>query len=324
MRKHLFTIIKIAISGFIMYVLFSNMDMVKFKDTIFSINPIALVAAVVLLLCVQVVSTLRWSIILSKDAKVPFRTLISIYLIGMFFNNFLPTIVGGDVLKGYYLYKASGKGGLAAASVFLDRYAGVSALMTIALIAIILGHSLLEGTRVVEFLLIIIASYVCASLILWVDLFHSWFMKIMAKIHFYGINQKIEALYQVLMSYKGERSIISRAFVCSLFIQSTVMFIYFLFGWGLGIDISIGYYFIFVPIATVVSMLPISLAGLGVREGVFVYLFSTAGVPKEQAIGVSLLFFFITVLVSLAGGVLYVKMGGKKGAEEAGGAAAKG
>ncbi len=316
MKKHLFTIIKIGISVTIMIILFRGMDLNAFKETILSMDKRFFFASIAMLICIQFISILRWSIILKKDADIPYLKLMGIYLVGMFFNNFLPTIVGGDVIKGYYLYKASGKGGLAVASVFLDRYTGLGALMIIAFVAVVTGQSLLVGIGISSVLLFIIAGFFSASLVIWVDLLHRWAMNIMARIHFYGINEKIDKFYTVLMSYKSSPGIILKAFLCSFFVQGGVIVIYFMLGRGLGIDIPITYFFVFVPLATVISMLPLSLAGLGVREGVFVYTFTKVGVAQEEALGLSLLFFFVTVMVSLVGGVIYVRLGGKKEMEE--------
>jgi hypothetical protein len=83
-------------------------------------------------------------------------------------------------------------------------------------------------------------------------------------------------------------------------------------GNAIGMTVPVGYYFLFVPLATVIGMLPISLAGLGVREGAFVALFVTAGASKEQALALSLVWFAVTVMVSLIGGVEYIRLGGKK------------
>ncbi|MEE9543049.1 MAG: lysylphosphatidylglycerol synthase domain-containing protein, partial [Thermodesulfobacteriota bacterium] len=63
---------------------------------------------------------------------------------------------------------------------------------------------------------------------------------------------------------------------------------------------------------TVASMVPISLAGLGVREGIFIYLFTKIGTSQEEALSLSLLFFFATLIISIIGGIEYVRIGGKK------------
>ena len=218
----------------------------------------------------------------------------------MFFNNFLPTLVGGDLIKTYYLYKHTGKGSVALASIFLDRYAGFTALIFNTIIALIFGHFLLEGTGLMGFFAVLVAGFITASLVIWVDFMHRWAMSIMSKVHMYGINDKIDDFYKVLMGYKGHMMGFYKAFGLSILVQGGVVVAYFVLGWGIGMNVPIGYFFLFVPLATVASMVPISLAGLGVREGIFIFLFTKAGAAQEEALTLSLLFFFVTLVVSIA------------------------
>lgn len=315
MKKNFFVLLKIAISLGILYFLFRGMDLDAFLETISRIKPISIVAAVILILVIQCISTLRWKILLKKDFDVPYLKLLSMYLIGMFFNNFLPTLVGGDLIKTYYLYKQTGKGSVALASIFLDRYAGLTALIFNTIIAMIFGHFLLEGTGLIGFFLIMVGGFIFASLIIWVDFMHRWAMSIMSKIHMYGINHKIDEFYKVLMGYKGHMLGFYKAFGLSILVQAGVVIAYFILAWGIGMKVSIGYFFLFVPLATVASMVPISLAGLGVREGIFIFLFTKAGAAQEEALSISLLFFFVTLLISVLGGIQYVRIGGKKAME---------
>ncbi len=230
----------------------------------------------------------------------------------MFFNNFLPTMVGGDVIKGYYLYKKSKRGDVSVTSIFMDRYSGFTALIFLTTVSVIIGYPLIKGTTLPGFFVLLIGGYVGASLIIWVGALHSWAMNIMARIHFYGINKKIDSLYKALMGYKSHPGILIRVFCYSLLIQSGVMVGYWLLGVGLGMELSVIYFFLFIPLATVISMLPVSLAGLGIREGAFVYLFTRVGATPEEALTLSLMWFAIMVIVSVAGGVEYVRTGGRK------------
>lgn len=317
MKNILSVLVKVCISGGILFFLFRNIDLKLFWETASSANPLALIAVAVIIFGTQVVSTFRWQAILRKDIFVPYPKLLGIYLVGMFFNNFLPTMVGGDVIKGYYLYKSTRRGDLSLASIFLDRYSGFTALMSITTISVVAAWPMLTDTGLAPVFVLLIGAFVGASLIIWVGPLHNWAMAIFAKIHFYGINKKIDTTYRVLMSYKSHRGILLTIFLCSLFVQTSVIIGFFILGRGIGIDLGLGYYFLFVPLATVVSMVPISLAGLGLREGALVYLFTLVGSTGEQALTLSLIWFAVMVLVSVVGGIEYVRMGGKKDLERA-------
>ena len=316
MRAALSTIIKVCISVAIMYLLLRSQDLDKLWQTFASVNPFAVVFVAVLFLCTQSISTFRWSVILKKDVEISYFRLLSIYFVGMFFNNFLPTMVGGDLVKGYYLYKYSKKGDIALASIFMDRYSGFAALMCITALALIPGYALIKGTALPGFFIFLIGGFFAMSLVIWVGPLHSWAMRILDRIHFYGINKKIDTFYKVLMGYKRHPDILVKIFGCSALVQGGIIIGYYVLGSGLGIDVPLGYYFLFIPLTTAISMLPISLSGLGIREGAFVYLFAMVGATKEQAIALSLLWFATCALVSMIGGVEYVRMGGRKAVRE--------
>ncbi len=311
MKNLLLTAAKFLISGAILFVLFKSIDTAELYDTAASVNPLSVIFVALLFATVQAISTYRWGSILAKDVKLPYRRLLSIYYIGMFFNNFMPTMVGGDIIKGYYLYKETGRGDISLASIFMDRYSGFSALIIMTTIALILGWSLLEGTGLHGFLVLLILGYTGISLILWVEYLHRWAMRALARIHFYGINRRIEEVYTMLMSYRSHRGILLRIFICSAIVQPAIIIGYYVLSRGLGMTVPLGYFFLFVPLATVVSMLPVSLAGLGIREGAFVFLFAKAGASKEEALTLSLMWFIIMATVSLVGGVEYLRMGGR-------------
>ncbi len=309
-KKILTTLVKFFVSGGILYFLFSHMDMKLFFHDLRNVSPYVIIFVAVFFICLQAVSAYRWSIILHKDVDVPYRKLLAIYFIGMFFNNFLPTMVGGDIIKGLYLYKESKKGGVSVASIFMDRYSGFSALIIITSITLIMGFSLIKDTSLPGFFFLLVGGYTAASLIIWVGPLHSWAMRILARIHFYGINKKIDALYTTLMGYKGHKDILVKILLISFAVQAGVIVGYYIVARNLGIDVRLAYFFFFIPLATVFSMVPISVGGLGLREGAFVYLFTMVGATKEQAISLSLIWFAVMVVVSMIGGVAFIKMGG--------------
>jgi hypothetical protein len=317
MRKAALTLFKIALSTVLLYLLFSQVDAGSFWRTLSGVLPWTVLLAMGLFFFTQCVSTLRWRIVLSKDVDVPYNKLFSIYFIGMFFNNFLPTIVGGDVVKGYYLYKATGKGGASVASVFMDRYSGLTALVTITAVALVLGYSRISAIDddgiIIPAFAAFITVFVAASAFIWINALHGWVVRLLMKVHLMGVNKKIESLYSVFIGYKGYGGLLVKAFSLGLVVQFFVIIGYVAIGYGIGIDLHIGLYFLFVPLATVISMIPITFAGLGVREGVFVYLFTKAGASVEEALGLSLLYFVLMATVSLIGGVEYIRSGGAKG-----------
>lgn len=314
-KRRLTTLLKVGLSVLILYVLFSRVDLLSFWETVSSVSPQVVAFGVLAFFLTQCVTTVRWSILLGCDVEVPYRNIFSIYFVGMFFNNFLPTLVGGDLVKGYYLYKKTGRGDVSFASVLMDRYTGFTALITITTVALVIGYgslSAIGGEGLVWAFVVFIGAFVGGSLFMWVNTLHGWLVGLLLKIHFLSLNKKIDTFYKVLMGYKNHGPRLFKAYLLSFLVQGGVILGYIIVGSGMGMEVHPGYYFLFIPLATAVSMAPISLSGLGVREGAFVFLFTKAGATVEQALGLSLLWFAIMVFVSLIGGVEYLRMGGGK------------
>ena len=311
-KNSLITVLKLFISLALLYFLFSKINISALWDRIRLINPSIVVLGASIFIGVQCVSTYRWWVILEKDIDISYRNLLSVYFIGMFFNNFLPTVVGGDVVKGYYLYKVSGKGGASLASIFMDRYSGFTALIFIVLAALFLGYPLIKDTGLPLFLTLLVGMYLVASLVIWVDSIHGWVLKQLARTRLHRIAEKTGNFYDVLMSYKKSHKMLVKTFFYSLIVQIGGIIGYYVLARGLQINIPLGYFFIFIPLTTTASMFPLSLSGLGVREGAFVLLFTMIGATQEEALSLSLLWLAIVVAVSSLGGIEYIKAGGRK------------
>lgn len=313
MRKKIFLALKIFVSVFLLVFLFKQADTNKVLEIMRSMDITLFLFAISLYALSQIVSAFRWSLFLPHaDIHLPFLKLVSLYYIGMFFNMFLPTIIGGDVVKSYYLYKFSGKGGNSIASVFLDRFTGFSALVTIAFVSIIIGYRYVKDTSIPLLVITLTGAFLLTSLIIWNRSLHKWALVLIDKIRLLGINEKFESLYNAVMLYKGEPQVLLKAFLISFVVQIKGVVIFYLISRGFGLNVSIGYFFMFVPIAVSISMIPISLSGLGLREGAFVYLFSKVGMTSAQALSISLAGFAIMVLLGLVGGVEYIRLGSVK------------
>lgn len=312
MKNKITILIKISVSATLLYLLISAMDTEKLISTATSVGWSYVLLMLLVLFVIQIFAIYRWWLVLKRDVDVSLSMVASLVFVGLFFNNFLPTIVGGDAVKGYYLYRHIDRGDVTFTSILVDRYAGFTALMFLALVALIPGYSLIAGTGVEIACVGIIVFYLILSLFIWVPFMHGWFVNVLSKVGFYGLNEKIDKVYTALMGYKSESVLIGKICFLSIFIQAGAIISFAIIGYGLGIQVSVWYYFLFVPVATVVAMVPLSLSGLGLREGAFVFLFSYAGADKEQVIVMSLMWFAGLAFVSMIGGVEYLRLGGRK------------
>jgi hypothetical protein len=114
---------------------------------------------------------------------------------------------------------------------------------------------------------------------------------------------RLHGMMEAIQRYRGHRRALLEAFFLSALLQTLIIVTYYFVGRGLQVGVSLVYFFVFVPLITVVAMLPVSVAGLGVREGGVVYFFALAGVDAATSLSMSLVWFSLTVLVSSLGGL---------------------
>lgn len=239
------------------------------------------------------VSAKRWSLFLPETVRYP--RLLSLYFIGSFFNTFLPGLVGGDAVKAFYLHRDIGKAGLSLATVFMDRYMGLIAMAGIAIIASIGGYNYIKGTEIVWFILVFLGALFLGSLIFW-------------KIN-WGKIKFLSSFYAPLMEYKRKKQIIYKGLLLGFIVQFMFITGVYILSRSIGLDASIVYFFIFIPIISVASTIPVSVGGLGIRETGFVILFTKVGLTSAEALSLSLLVFTTMVLVNLIGGIEYLRIG---------------
>jgi uncharacterized membrane protein YbhN (UPF0104 family) len=292
-KKTLFFILKFAISFGMLYYVLSKTGAEKVFQIIKTINPVAFAAAVFIYLISVYIAAIRWRLLLPQEFKT--KRLFSFALIGSFFNTFLPGIIGGDAVKTYYLYKEINSGSMSLSSVFMDRYIGFLSLMFIALCSFVFGFRYISGTFIEWLLPAIILGFIIASVML-------FGLRLGKKI------KLVSDFYDYFDQHKNQRPLITKTFFLSIAIQTMSILSMYVIALGLGQQASIIYYFIFFPIITVVSTLPISISGLGVREGSFVLLFGIIGISPEMATAMSLAWFISIACGGLAGLFEYLRI----------------
>ncbi|HLQ66762.1 MAG TPA: lysylphosphatidylglycerol synthase domain-containing protein, partial [Candidatus Limnocylindrales bacterium] len=116
----------------------------------------------------------------------------------------------------------------------------------------------------------------------------------------------VERLFDDLHGFKDQGGALLAAFLASTVVQISRIYVHYLVGLSLGVRIAAGYYFLFVPILAALVSLPISMNGLGVREGASVVLFGLAGLTREQAFAVPFVTYLVSVVISLLGGLIFL------------------
>jgi uncharacterized membrane protein YbhN (UPF0104 family) len=287
---------KLLVSSGLLYFVISKTGADKVISTLRGINPLAFLLAVSIYIFAIYLSSLRWRLLLHEGFEL--RKLFSLYFIGSFFNHLLPGIIGGDAVKAYYLYKDTGKGASAIASVFMDRYIGFTALMFVGLTAFPFGLRYFRGSYIEWILPLMVFLFILGSFII-------FGLKVGKRIRL------LSGFYDYFSLYKGKKTIILKTFFLSLIVQVVIIFAVYALSLGLKIDVPLLPLFIFVPIISTISSVPISISGLGVREATFVLLFGSLGIQPAQATAVSFAWFLSVATGSLPGLIEYLRY--KKG-----------
>jgi hypothetical protein len=302
--------IKIAVSVCLLAYLLHVTDISAFIDRI-SALPLSFVLLgwVYYAIC-QLISAYRWQLFLNvKNIHVKVSKLFSFYMVGMFLNNFLPGAVGGDVVKTYDLYKYTNKGNYSVVSVFLERFTGLIGLALIAVVAAIIGFQKLSTPVILlsvwgtAFLLTFIV------LMIWYEPLYQLSKRLIFVLLPSALHSKFDSLHMALYSYKNHMGTIWYAVAISTVLQLLFALYYAIAAYALGINVDLVYFIIFLPIITIVTMIPISLGGLGIREGMMVLLFHHVGVSSSDILSISLTVYSVNAVLSLwGGGILLTRM----------------
>jgi uncharacterized membrane protein YbhN (UPF0104 family) len=259
-----------------------------------------------------VLSAWRWQRVLAVfDVHVPLRTLLRHYLAGQFVGNVLPSTIGGDVLRVSRSSKRVG-GDVAFASVAIERMTGFVALPLLTVLGFVVKPSLLELPHAWVAILISAVTVVALVVILVVaghpglagrfERHDNW-MRFVGAVHV-GVAR---------LHHQPRRG--ASVLGAALAYQASVVAAVWCAVHALGVSIPDGAVVAFIPAVAMAQVLPVSLGGLGIREGLLVLLLHPLGVPAGKAIGVGLLWYGMTLLVSLLGAPAFA-VGHRRGADD--------
>lgn len=292
LKKGLIVALKITVSGLLLTFVLRKVGHQNLLSNLRAMDLRFFFLSSLIYLLATVLTAFRWRSLI--QGSQPFSKLLSFCFIGSFFNHFLPGAVGGDALKAYYLYKETGQGGSSFGSVFMDRYIGYCALLSLGLISSLIAfHDLslvgLEWATPALFLLFFTGSLL-------------FFRFKIGRRSVFGAG-----FYDFSSSTLGDKRVVIRAFLLSLAIQALTVLEVSVIAVGLGQHPPFTALFVFVPLIITVTAVPISISGLGLREGGFVVLFGLTGISAEASTAISVLWFLSMAAGSLAGAVEYLR-----------------
>lgn len=312
---------RLAVSAGLIWFVLRRIDLADFPDFYPGAGYRWLLGAFFLLLVLQTVGSWRWGILLAAQGiRLTAVSVFMYYIIGFFFNNLLPTTVGGDVVKVIYLKRNIGRGAAALVSVVLDRVMGIAGLVVVAAVSLALGWGRLTAnpdTGRFALPLLLMTSGLVAGIALFFSL---GFSRAPAEflfrlIRWPGLRSRAENVYRTFSLLREKPTVLLKTFAISVGIWLLIVIVTWMVYRGFHDSsaprriafIPFEYFFLFIPAIGVFSSLPITFAGWGTREASFDFLFSSLpAVESTEAVFMALNFYLVFLATAALGGIVYV------------------
>ncbi|MCS7250107.1 MAG: flippase-like domain-containing protein [candidate division WOR-3 bacterium] len=303
--KKILNSLRILIALILLYYLLKKMDFQESLKILKNLNFYYLFLAGFSFFLFLIISNIRWKMLCSVvEINFSFLYLLKVYFASLFFNNILPTAIGGDVIRIAYTAKEKGLS-LAFSSVFVDRAIGFIGLFFFALLA---SFFIFLENRNLYYLSLNFLGTLILLLILFLlfsERFYLLFKRIYSKIKILKIGEKIEKLHLSIIIFKNHQLTLFYNFCFSLFIQFLLALVWYFSSKSLNTNPRLLPYFLYIPLIGIITMLPITVGGLGVRENSFYYFFKN-DLGENNARLISLIFLLINFFFSIIGGIIFL------------------
>lgn len=317
MKAKLFTAVKLAISILFFAYIFREIDFRQFAAALAGARIDYLLGGFALLWVAHFICIYRWRLLMRPLMPVPsVGNLFGIYCIGLFFNLTFPTVIGGDVVKVYYAGRPSRSYAQSLAAAFLDRDAGMLAMMIIACAAVAVYPVSVPGIPVPLILWSVFALFVLGNAAVFTPGLHRLLIRLLGRLRLGRVAARIDLVSRAFQVMGRHPGVLWGSLAISFVNQLLVISVTWIMALGLGIRLSPFYFLVFVPVITLISMIPISLNGMGLREYSFMSLFGAVGVPAASCIALGVLSSVVIILSSLPGGIVYILFRNKTDLEQ--------
>ena len=324
MKKSGLLLLKVVFSvGILVYIFTRVVSIGDLWANLREVNVSYLVAAVAVYFVVQTLSAYRWYLLLRPlGIETGFWKILSLYYLGMYFNFFLPSAIGGDVFKVYYLNKETGRLSASTASVFIDRDIGMGGLLVAATLVAAYGGTRIppeNGVLLAPLFALIGVAFIAANLALFYRPSYHLLHRLLSLFRMKSADVKVERLFESVNSYRGQWRLAALTLIISLGVQFGCAFVNILAASAIGLHTQHGWidYMVFIPAIGLIGMIPLSVNGAGWREASYILLFQSVAIGVDaqqathQAATLSLLWLGVVVITSLPGGLIYLAGGGR-------------
>lgn len=298
-KKVISLIVRIIISIVLLYFLLKQASLTDITSALLKADHKLMFLGIALYILGQVLSAYKWKI-LAEAIGFKNKTMeyFDYYFIGMFFNLFLPTTVGGDVAKCYYLSENDDRDRRSPAiySVLADRYSGVAVIVWMATIAMFtpMGSSVAIGYKLFMLAMSVLILIISPTFTLFM---HTFFKR----------KKWVRTMLKDTKVYFNDPKLIIKVLTWSLVFHCIVISIHIVIATAIGIKIPPQYFFIIYPMSAMAGFIPVAFNGLGPREAAYIIFFGYAGINHSQSMAFSIVWFATVLIASLTGILFYIK-----------------
>ncbi|KPK96979.1 MAG: hypothetical protein AMJ95_11620 [Omnitrophica WOR_2 bacterium SM23_72] len=308
-KKVISFLIRVGISIILLVVLmkFNKIDVKEVSAAIRGVDRLALIFSFLIMFACYVWCLFRWEMLLKAlKIQLPLSRVITSFSGGAFFNLFLPSAIGGDLMRSIDLATHTKRPKEVIATVFLDRLSGYIGLVILALISLILGWRLIQDKGVLWALFVISAFLALILFVLFNNFMFSKISRLLDRFHAGKTGELLKDLHREIHYFREHKRTIIISVIISILVQAHAPLTFFVIARALGLKLNIIYFFIFLPVVGAITMLPISIGGLGLRETMTTLFFAKVGVDTHLALTMAFLNSFFIFVIGGLGGLIYV------------------
>src|SRR5690606_23170748 len=302
--------VKLAVAVILIGILVGLVDWRQSLQLLGQVEPLPALCAAVLLAVGVALSTLKWRVLLAAHGIVqPLMRLLRYYWIGAFFSNFLPSNVGGDVVRLSLMYK-QGSLTIVGASIFVERLTGLFVLLCLAAFGLVVlsEHFAKASVLVPMWLLVLTMTGILGAAVVLGSRAGGW---VRTPLERDGLLNRLMLVLiettRALAYYQQRPKAILSAVLLSVFFYFSMVFFQYSVILSIGGDVALIDVALIAPLVALVSFVPISINALGLAEGAFVLFFVQAGLSPEEALAAAVLRRVMMTAYSMIGGVIWLR-----------------
>jgi glycosyltransferase 2 family protein len=278
-----------------------NVDVAAVRAQLAAADPLIVSIAIALTIAMSPIQAERWRIVLDRlGCTLRFGSVWRLVLIGNFFNQTLPSTIGGDAFKGWGAYRLGVDARTAIASILIDRAAGLASLLLMIIVGLRWLFELIAAPSARLAVVIVIIGAVLGMVSL---LFLGRFSPTLER---WRVTRLLVSVIDGMRALLASARATAQVVLLTILVFVVMSYVVHLLARGLAIDLDFRDALLLIPLVALVTVLPISIAGWGLRESAMVVALGLVGTPAAAAFSLSVLYGLVVMASGLPGGVIWL------------------